>query len=211
MQYREALFSKIFFLCTILYCLISLFSVIYYSLYHSDYYLLLSLASFLFLLAPPLFIHLLHLKKSSQLSFFILLFCFVSFTLGMVFKGYANWHHFDKLVHTFSGLFFAWLGVFFFYCLKGKKKIETSDYSLVSWFSFLFSLSVAAVWEIYEYILSLLLKTDPQNVLTTGVTDTMLDMIVCLMGALLFEISIYYYYRKHKVSFLMGIFQFQLQ
>jgi hypothetical protein len=47
------------------------------------------------------------------------------------------------------------------------------------------SLAVAGVWEIGEYALGLVTELDPQCAQATGVSDTMQDMIVCTLGALL--------------------------
>ncbi len=44
---------------------------------------------------------------------------------------------------------------------------------------------IAIGWEIVEFVLDLILHNDPQHVLDTGVNDTMMDMIVCMVGALL--------------------------
>ena len=63
------------------------------------------------------------------------------------------------------------------------------------------------IWEIIEYALSYLLGNDCQNVLTTGVNDTMQDMIVCLIGALVFLIPLLLYYLKGRKGLLMGIFE----
>ena len=46
-------------------------------------------------------------------------------------------------------------------------------------------MAVAGLWEIGEYILSKITLRDMQNVASTGVADSMQDMIVCLLGTLL--------------------------
>lgn len=48
-------------------------------------------------------------------------------------------------------------------------------------------------------------------VAATGIQDTMLDMIVCTIGALLMLIPYYFYYKKKKVGFMMGGFQQMVQ
>ena len=45
-----------------------------------------------------------------------------------------------------------------------------------------------------------------QHVLTTGVHDTMQDMIVCLIGSLFVLFSVWRYYRKGKAGPIMRIF-----
>ena len=72
-------------------------------------------------------------------------------------------------------------------------------------------MAMACFWEICEYVLSLVVHNDPQMVAATGIQDTMLDMIVCTIGALLMLIPYYFYYKKKKVGFMMGGFQQMVQ
>ena len=58
-----------------------------------------------------------------------------------------------------------------------------------------------------EFVLDLILHNDPQHVLDTGVHDTMMDMIVCMVGALLFWLPMHSYYTKGKCGLLMGVFE----
>ena len=63
-----------------------------------------------------------------------------------------------------------------------------------------------------EYVLSLDESTTiPKWFAATGIQDTMLDMIVCTIGALLMLIPYYFYYKKKKVGFMMGGFQQMVQ
>lgn len=180
---------------------------IYNLIYSTPYYVMLSFASILALLIPYIIYKVLKLKTVYIVNFTIYLFCFISFTVGMVFNGYSRIPYYDKLVHTLSGVFFALLGLGFYYCLKPVKKIEKSDYLLVSFFSIFFSSFVSIIWEIYEYIINILIHTDPQRVTSTGINDTMQDMIVCLIGSLIMWFLIYLYYKKDKKTFIMDVFE----
>lgn len=60
----------------------------------------------------------------------------------------------------------------------------------------LITLSVAVLWECTEFTIDKLLGTDTQKVLTTGVNDTMKDMICALLGAILY--IVYYVYDIKK-------------
>ena len=48
------------------------------------------------------------------------------------------------------------------------------------------SMAVAGLWEICEYGVHALTGRDVQHVLDTGVSDTMQDMIVCMIGTLFY-------------------------
>ncbi len=54
--------------------------------------------------------------------------------------------------------------------------------------------------------MNFIFHSDPQHVLTTGVNDTMQDMIVCLVGSLFILFSVWRYYRKGKAGPAMRIF-----
>ena len=68
-----------------------------------------------------------------------------------------------------------------------------------TWFNILFIIAFSALcafaWETFEFVCNLLVGGDAQRVAETGVTDTMLDMIVAFIGAVLFSIG---YYVKRK-------------
>ena len=45
-------------------------------------------------------------------------------------------------------------------------------------------MAVAGLWEIAEYLISFVVGLDLQRVAATGVSDSMQDMIVCMIGTL---------------------------
>lgn len=190
-----------------LYIVLGIVLGIYNIFYSTPYYIMLSFASILFLAVPYIIYHILKLKTVYIVNFAIYLFCFFAFTIGMVFNGYSCIPYFDKFVHTISGIFFTLLGLGLYYVLKPVKIIDKNDYSLGSFFSIFFSSFVAVIWEIYEYIIDFILHTDPQRVTTTGINDTMQDMIVCIIGSFIMWIFIYLYYKKDKTTFLMSVFE----
>lgn len=180
---------------------------IYNIFYSTSYYIMLSFASILALPIPYIIYKVLNLKPVYILNFAIYLFCFFSFSIGMVFNGYSRIPYYDKFTHTLSGVFFTLLGLGFYYVLKPVKKIEKSDYLLASFFSIFFSTFIAVIWEIYEFVINILLHTDPQRVLTTGINDTMEDIIVCLIGSVIMWFFMYLYYKKDKKTFIMNVFE----
>lgn len=168
---------------------------------------ILGVGTIAFFCLPALAERLLHIKRTPQMDFLIYLFLFCAFTIGMGFQCYHWLPLWDKVAHTLSGTFFGMMGLFLFYRGKPGHAICKEDYPLATGFAFCFSMTVAGVWEIYEYFLSFVWPTDPQNVLTTGVGDTMQDMIVCLIGTLVLVWAMRAYYQKGKTGFLMGAFE----
>lgn len=71
-------------------------------------------------------------------------------------------------------------------------------------FSFCFTLACGVLWEIYEFFLDTFFAMNTQSTdIGTGVTDTMLDLIVATVAAFLTDTVIYLYLRygdKHWLS-----------
>ena len=59
-----------------------------------------------------------------------------------------------------------------------------------------FSLAIAAFWEMTEFTIDNIFKIDVQKVASTGVFDTMKDIILAFIGSILF--SCYYLISKKK-------------
>lgn len=179
-----------------------------YSLFFSTgYYALLGFATLAFLLLPRAVLGLMRLRPAPSLLFTAYAFIALAFLVGMALRGYERIPYYDKLVHAISGAFFGLVGLGYYYVLKPEKRIEPADWRMARYFCLSFAMTVAAVWELYEYAISNLLGTDPQGVAATGVGDTMWDILVCLIGALALCVSMYFYYRRGKTGLLMGVFE----
>ena len=88
----------------------------------------------------------------SVLHIFILIFIFAHFVLGEVVGVYKSSAIFDKLLHTTSGLAIA-IGGFSMVDLLNKgtnSHLKLNPFS-VALFSFCFALSIALLWEIFEF------------------------------------------------------------
>lgn len=176
-----------------------------YSLVRMDaYYIFLSAASAAIIFVPQIFYAVFRLQPIPSLTFSSRIFIFLAFHIGMAAKGYIFIPYYDKAVHLLSGVFFAFVGMIVFYGIKHNRTIETHDFPLCMVFSFCFSLMTAAVWEIYEYVISHILGTDPQGVLATGVGDTMQDIISCLIGTVAFCVLVRQYFRSKKKNILLS-------
>lgn len=120
------------------------------------------------------------IKISNKLELSYLIFVVFAYFLGTVINFYDRIPNYDTLMHFLSGVFEAYISIELF-----KKK------DLLDILGFVALVSVG--WEIFEFTASILLKVDPQRVELTGVTDTMKDLIVALIGAILLLI-----YKKKK-------------
>lgn len=207
LEKREAVFKKINWALMALIALGHLAAGIYYLASGARvYYYALAFCGLLFLPLPYGLYKALRLKTCYSLNSVIYAFFILAYTVGLVFQGYARILYFDKLAHGLSGVLVAFLALFLYYLIKPGREIRREECALAGTFVFMSSVAVAGLWEISEYAISLLFGTDPQNVLHTGVGDTMMDIIVCTAGTLAFVVVLALYYKKGRKGFLMGAF-----
>ena len=122
-------------------------------------------------------------KLNDGVIFVWLIFIFLAHYMGVTAEFYNKWEGFDKVVHTFSGVLTAYVGMLFLpKCVNIWFKIL---------FIIAFSWMCAGLWETFEFVCNILFGGDAQRVAATGVTDTMLDMIVAFIGASLFSLGFY--------------------
>ena len=120
--------------------------------------------------------------------------------IGIAFRGYGRFPFYDKVVHTLSGVVFGLLGVIFYYLMKKDRTIVPRDGIFAGYFAVSFACTIGMLWEVWEYSMDFIFHSDPQHALTTGVHDTMQDMIVCLIGSLFVLFSVWRYYHKGKAG-----------
>lgn len=80
--------------------------------------------------------------------------------VGESYRIYYITAHYDKLLHTCAGALFAVLGSYIPVWMNPKYR---EDIGLRAVFAVLFSVTVAAAWEFFEFGLDMLLETDMQN------------------------------------------------
>lgn len=164
------------------YCLFNVALLVFYAVKHDDYHFRVSLGTFAIPLLLELAWKLPFLRRVWQVDCLILGFAFIAYPLGSCLDLYLLLPGFDKVAHALSGTFVSLLALILYYALKPGHRIERRDAALVTAFMFFTSMAVAGLWEICEYLLSGIVGRDLQRVALTGVTDSMQDMIVCLVG-----------------------------
>ena len=83
--------------------------------------------------------------------------------------------YYDKIMHFLSGMIFVLLGYIFM-----KKYISKSHilYLIIN----CIEMSLAFLWEVFEYCGLIFFQYDASHHYTTGVHDTMQDMLISLLG-----------------------------
>lgn len=167
-----------------LYCLLGVAAAIYYGIRKDMYHCPLAVGTLAIPLLIAAFYRIFHLKPVHQLTFVVLLFTLLGYTLGSVWEFYLLIPNFDKVVHMLSGVFVSMLALTLYCVVKPEHKLDARNCATAMLFVFFASMAVAGLWEITEYFVNLITGRDVQRVAATGVGDTMQDMIVCLIGTL---------------------------
>ena len=124
----------------------------------------------------------LNFKITNNIEFIYIVFIFFAYFLGTVVNLYDKISCYDTIMHFISGIFETFLG---FYILKNLNGYNKKKLILNTLFVLGFVSLASTGWEVFEFVSSIIFKVDPQKVITTGVTDTMKDIIVALIGSLI--------------------------
>ncbi len=114
-----------------------------------------------------------------------IIYIFFNHYLGIIAEYYNKWEGLDKWTHMLSGVLSAYGAALILKYNKTKNTLVNILF-IVS-----FAWLCAGLWETFEFTCNYFVGGDAQRVAETGVSDTMWDMIVAFIGAILF--SIYYY------------------
>lgn len=183
---REALYGKALLWLKLLYGATGLLLALGGAARHSAYTLLLSLGTLLVLPLLPGAWRLMRWERAAQMEFYILLFLYLSFSLGGAAEVYRLLPGYDKVVHCLSGTFVSMLALTLYLGLEKGRPRSAQRPATAILFVLFASMAIAGLFELCEYALAPIVGLDLQHVSTTGVTDTMEDMLVCLLGTLAF-------------------------
>jgi uncharacterized membrane protein YjdF len=118
-------------------------------------------------------------KIKDKINLVYIIFIVLAHFIGVILNFYDKFLYYDKFVHFLFGIVCSYIA---FNILKVKNIV--SKLLLV----IIITMFLATMWEVYEYLASIIFKIDPQNNITTGVNDTMQDIIVALIGSIIFNL-----------------------
>ncbi|HQE63199.1 MAG TPA: hypothetical protein PLA38_01325 [bacterium] len=131
-------------------------------------------------------------------EFVIIFFVYACLFLGEVRGFYGRFWWWDIFLHTFSAIAFCFLGFIAFFLLFKAEKIKTHP-AWIAIFSFCFSVTVAVLWEIFEFTMDQVFGTNMQK---SGLMDTMGDLISASVSSLLVAVAGYIYLKSDQQSIL---------
>jgi len=137
-------------------------------------------------------------KIPLEFEVLIVLFIYATLFLGGVQKFYKTIWWWDSLLHLGSGIGLGFVGFIILYMLRQEKKLKADPF-IIALFAFLFAVGIGAVWEIYEFSVDNIFGWNMQD---SGLRDTMGDLIVDSIGALIASISGYFYLKGREGFFI---------
>jgi len=135
-----------------------------------------------------------------EFELFAVIFIYASLFLGEVHDYYTRYWWWDMLLHGSSGLLLGILGFLLIYVLNEDENINLElSPGFMAFFAFVFAMAFGAIWEIFEFTMDQLFGTNMQKPMfndPSGLTDTMWDLIIDGVGALIISVLGYVYLRR---------------
>lgn len=156
--------------------------------------------------SPLLFHHRLPVTFPPEFHILAITFIFASLFMGEVWQFYARVWWWDIALHATSGLLLGIFGFLLVYALNEDRHIDLHmKPHFVAFFAFLFAVAVGALWEIFEFSMDQVFGMNMQKAMwsdASGLTDTMWDLIVDALGALIISLLGWHHLKSPKESFL---------
>lgn len=138
----------------------------------------------------------------AEIELLAIVFVFASLFLGEVRDYYYRFWWWDTALHAGSGFLMGIVGFLLVHILNEMEHVNVSlKPGFVAFFAFLFAVGVGTMWEIFEFGMDQLFGMNMQKSILgdpSGLTDTMWDLAVDTLGALVISILGYGYIRKDR-------------
>ncbi|NLX95040.1 MAG: hypothetical protein GXY83_02570 [Rhodopirellula sp.] len=175
-----------------------------FSVYERQWLNTVVIAGILFVtVLPALLSRRLDIFVPPELELLTIAFVFAALFLGETRDYYNRYWWWDIALHTTSGGLLGVLGLLLVYVLNENPRIDLQMRpGFVAFFAFCFAVAVGAMWEIFEFAMDNFFGTNMQKPMfddPSGLTDTMWDLIVDTLGALVVS-ALGYLYMKRGVE-----------
>lgn len=200
--------NNIFFIFTGIIQIFLILSLVYF-FFHADWFNAFLTASVILLNLFPVFLHRRYnIFIPPEFHLLSVLFIFMSIFLGSVVDLYYTYWWWDILLHTSSGFLLGLIGFAVLFLLNQTNKIPKGMTPIfICFFAITFAVFLGVVWEIYEYIQDLFIPSMDMQDKGSGVNDTMTDLIVDMIGAIVVSSMGYLYLKTGRYSFIADSIQ----
>ena len=145
--------------------------------------------------AVPILFKVFHFKPVYEVFILSTVFAYIASLCGSTLGGYGI-PFFDKFLHFSSGILMLCVSIMLYQLLLGRKVLK--EEKQVFWVSVnAMNIAIALCWEFFEYSMLVFFNNDCINHYTTGVHDTITDMLCATVAGILLTI----YMILHKENF----------
>ena len=130
-------------------------------------------------------------------------FVFLSLFLGSALDFYYRFWWWDLVLHTASGFLLGIIGFVALFVLNQTDRVRPAmTPAFISFFGVTFAVTLGVVWEIFEFVMDSIWPALNMQSNETGVRDTMVDLIVDAIGAVVVGLMGYAYLKTGRYSFI---------
>lgn len=142
-----------------------------------------------------------HIRVPPSFMGAVVLFVWGTIFLGEVFDFYYRYWWWDVVMHGGSAVGFGIIGfILVFIMFQGDR--YAAPPIAIAFFAYCFAVSIGATWEVFEFSMDQLFGTNMQK---SGLMDTMGDIIVDHIGAILGASAGFFYLKGQEKGGLTGI------
>jgi len=184
---------------------LALFLAIFIEIYFQRWLMLFVTVITLVLTFLPMFFEKkFNIDIPNDFELMIIFFIFLALYLGEVHNFYILFWWWDIFLHGLSAIALGLIGFIIVLYLSERKKVEAQPF-LLCLFAFCFALAAGTIWEIFEFAMD---QTFGLNMQKSGIVDTMSDLIIDSVGALLASFSGYLYLKNKRSKLTHSIHSF---
>ncbi|MEX0668746.1 MAG: hypothetical protein WD061_03355 [Candidatus Saccharimonadales bacterium] len=134
-------------------------------------------------------------KIPLEIEVYMVVLIYASIFLGELHDFYGIFWWWDSVMHFTAAIVFGFIGFLIMYTIYHRHKLEASA-SLIALFAFCFSMTIGAMWEVFEFIMdqSFDLTMQPSGF------DTMVDLILNAIGAAITSTVGYFYIKREETG-----------
>jgi hypothetical protein len=130
-------------------------------------------------------------------------FVFLSLFMGSALDFYYRFWWWDLVLHTASGFLLGIIGFVALFVLNQTDRVRPAmTPAFIAFFGVTFAVTLGVAWEIVEFAVDTVRPAINMQSTETGVRDTMVDLIVDTIGAVIVALMGYAYLKKGRYSFV---------
>lgn len=186
---------------------LSLVAAIIFAAYQENWLNVFAISSiFMFTLLPTIMRRNYRIRLPIEFDFVVILFSYAALFLGEVHTYYTKLWWWDILLHGSSGILLGIAGFLLVYILNNEEQVHCNMKPVfVALFSFVFAIAIGVAWEIFEFFMD---STFGLKMQKSGLVDTMTDLIVNVIGALLVSFLGFLYLKNKRLRMDKAIHRF---